>query len=96
MKRTEPEHISTLIEKMLRMAGAEAKIDAHTAELAWPEVVGAAIAKATTACMVRDRVMHVFVASAPLKEELNYIRNSLVEKINTRVGATVVEALVVH
>lgn len=96
MKRTEPQHIGKVIERMLEMSGAGSKIDAHSATLAWPEVTSPAIAKATTACFMRDGVMHVFIAVAALKEELSFYRPMLIERINNHLGARVVKGLVIH
>ena len=45
---------------------------------------------------VKDSTLHVYIVSAPLKEELSYARDRLVEKLNEAVGKHVIDAVVIH
>ncbi len=48
----------------------------------WEEIVGKMIAQKTSKLYIRDRVLHVNVNSAPLKNELRYHKLVLIEKVN--------------
>lgn len=49
----------------------------------WEQIAGKLIAQKTTKLFIRDRVLHLTVSSAPLKNELRYHKLVLIEKVNT-------------
>ena len=60
---------------MFARTGLKPELDRHKAEALWPVIAGRNIAAFTTAVRVRETTMHVYVASAPLKEELGYMKD---------------------
>ena len=62
----------------------------------WADVAGPSINRYTLRRYVDHGVMHVYLTSAPLKNELSYSRAALVEAINKAVGADVVKEIVIH
>lgn len=65
-------------------------------ESVWPQVVGKDIALYTGRIFVRDTTLHVYITSAPLKEELGYARDLLVKRLNEAVGAEVIDSIIIH
>lgn len=96
MKRVEPRTIGDLINDMIARTGMTAAICRHNVENAWPAVAGAAIAAYTSHVIVRERTLHVYITSAPLKEQLGYVREALVEKLNAAAGAEVINNIAIH
>ena len=74
MKRTEPLRIDEVIRRMIDATGMRPDYTRHSAESAWPAIVGPHIAAYTGRLYVKDRVMHVYITSAPLREELGFAR----------------------
>lgn len=97
MKRTDPQSIRQIIEQYLRADGLEEKVLHQRASYVWPEVVGPGINRYTVRRFVADDgVMHVFLTSASLKNELSFHRTRLVEAINAAVGRQAITDIVIH
>ena len=88
MKRTEPKSFAEIFDENMARAGASDTMARHQACFLWPEIVGPGINKYTYKRYVDDTgCLHVYVSSAPLKNELSYMRSQLVEQINKAVGS---------
>lgn len=96
MKRTYPKHIAAIIEEAMNRAGLTDSLNDRRAAAVWADVVGPSINRYTLRRYVDHGVMHVYLTSAPLKNELSYSRAALVEAINKAVGADVVKEIVIH
>lgn len=96
MKRTEPLRIDEIIEKMVDATGLRPQMEAHSIENVWPDVVGKHINAYTSRVYVRDRILHVHITSAALKEELSYMRDLLVRQLNQAAGAAVITNIQIH
>lgn len=96
MKRTYPKHIAAIIEEAMNRAGLTDGLNDRPAAAVWADVVGPSINRYTLRRYVDHGVMHVYLTSAPLKNELSYSRAALVEAINKAVGADVVKEIVIH
>lgn len=62
----------------------------------WDQIAGKLIAQKTTSINIRDKVMHLTVASAPLKNELRYHKLVLIEKVNTFAGREIVKDIIFY
>ena len=72
MKRTEPKSFAEIFDENMARAGASDTMARHQACFLWPEIVGPGINKYTYKRYVDDSgCMHVYVSSAPLKNELS-------------------------
>lgn len=96
MKRSDPVSIKELIDKVLDDDSVRDKARAQQACYLWPEIVGPGINKYTTRRYVADGVLHVYLASAPLKNELQFHRLRLIELINQAVGHDVIKEIQIH
>lgn len=96
MKRTYPKIISGIIDEAMASAGLADSLTGHKASAAWIDVVGPAINRCTSRRYVEKGVLHVFLTSAPLKNELSFARQRLVEAINSAVGTQAITDVVIH
>ncbi len=62
----------------------------------WETVVGPHIAALTARAVVREDILHVYITSAPLKEQLSYLRHTLTEQLNKLVGQAVIKDIAIH
>ena len=60
----------------------------------WDEIAGPMIARHTVSVRLRRGRLSVNVDSAPLRQELNFMREALKELLNRRAGRVVVEEIV--
>ena len=88
--------VGEIIDKVLREARADAKVDEHYAINLWPQIVGSAIAARTTGITVKNGVMTVHLNSAALRGELMMTRSTLVQRLNEAVGRETITQLVLR
>lgn len=96
MKRVEPLRLGEIIQQMIDATGMRPALQRHTVESMWEPTVGKHIASYTGRIYVEGRALHVYIVSAPLKEELGYVREKLVEKLNEAVGESVIDTIIIH
>lgn len=96
MKRTYPKHIGAIIDEAMERAGLTDTLNGQRASAAWVDVVGPAINRYTLRRYVDHGVLHVYLSSGPLKNELGFARSRLIEAINRRVGVDTVKDIVFH
>ncbi len=76
--------------------GLREKMDELDITTGWDEAVGPMIARHTVSVRLRKGRLNVRVDSAPLRNELTYQREALVEILNRRAGRKVVEEIVLE
>lgn len=87
MKRTEPQLFRTIYAEALEQAGLTLTMARQRAAYCWAEVAGNAINRQTIRRWVdKNGVLHVYLTSPTLKNELGYHRARLVELLNSRCG----------
>ena len=96
MKRTEPMRIGEVLEQMIESTGMRPELNRRSIEAAWPVVVGQHIAAYTSSVHVEERTLTVHISSAPLKEELMYLRELLMSQLNDLVGDRVIDRIIIR
>ncbi len=96
MKRTEPKSIAEIIDESMARAGLTGAMAEQKACYLWPEIVGPGINRYTFKRYVDHGVLHVYLTSSVLKNELFYHRSHLVEQINNAVGSTAITSIEFH
>lgn len=61
---------------------------------AWDQIVGAMVARHTMSLRLRRGKLVVRVDSAPLRQELSFMREALKEILNRRAGRVVVDEII--
>lgn len=96
MKRTEPRQLGDILREAIETAGITDDVARHQACYVWAEIVGPGVNRYTFRRYVTGSVMHVYITSAVLKNELSFFKSGLVEKINKAVGSDVLTDIVFH
>lgn len=91
MKRRNDSTMAQAIDRLVDAYGLREKLDERTVASFWDELVGGMVAKHTVAVKLRRGKLFVKVDSAPLRHELTYMRETLKNTVNARMGRTVVE-----
>lgn len=95
MKRSQPEQIGQLIDRLMQQYRLDSDANAHRAVALWKEIVGPGLQQYTTRVYVRRDVLHVHISSAPLKNELLYRRQALLQEINAQLK-TPIQSIQLH
>lgn len=96
MKRTEPISIKQLIDKVMLEGDSRDTMLQQRASFLWTEVVGPAVNRYTFRRYVENGVLHVYITSASLKNDLSFLRHNIIKEINGRLGAEVLHDVVIH
>lgn len=96
MKRTDPQPIGKVVEQMLRQNGISDLFNEQRLCYMWAEIVGPGINRLTSRRFVDNGVLHVYLTSAVLKNELSFQRTRLVEALNAAVGTEVIHDVKFH
>lgn len=94
MKKSEAKSIGEIMAEYLNPAELDDSINERRLESLWGDVVGPYINRLTLRRWVKNRVLHVVIASAPLRNELMINRSSLVRLLNETTGTNVIDDIV--
>ncbi len=96
MKRTEPQTVRQIIDAVFDRAAISGRYLEERASLMWPQIVGPGVNRQTMRRYVSGGVMHVYIASAPLKQELGFRRDAICRAINDTLGSEVLKDIAIH
>lgn len=96
MKRTNTELLKDVLMRYLREEGLETPLLEHRAVTSWPEVAGPVIARMTGEVSFRQGTLYIKILRPALRQDLMMGRIQLVRKINSHVGAQVVQNIVFY
>lgn len=96
MKRVYPQQVGVIIRQVIESQGLADTWDQQRVCTLWPYVVGQAVNRYTTRRYVDHGVMHVYLTSAPLKNELSFHRAELVAALNRAAGREVLTDIQLH
>jgi len=94
MKRKNAEQLGDLVRQFLRAEGIETPYNEYRLVQAWPEVMGAAVARYTDNVFIKNETLYVRLTSSVLRHELFIGRQQLVKRLNDHVGAQVINKIV--
>jgi len=81
---------------LIESYGLREKMDELDITTGWDEAVGPMIARHTMTVRLRKGRLNVSVDSAPLRHELTFMREALIEILNKRAGRRVVQEIVLE
>lgn len=91
MKRTNDRTLKEAMDQLVDAFGLREKLDEQAIASLWDEMAGGMVAKHTVSVKLRRGKLYIKVDSAPLRQELVFLREGLINTINTRMGRPVVE-----
>ena len=86
MSRENSIRIGKLLRKTLESAGIAERVDRQMAVAFWAEIVGPELASKTTALRVEKDILKVKVISAPWRNELVFLKKTILKKIAKKIG----------
>lgn len=94
MNRNNDKTLKEAIEQMLKVYKLKRKFDETSLIAAWPEMMGKAVANRTVQLYIRERKLFIRLDSSVVKNELVMIRSQILDKLNERAGAKVLDEIV--
>jgi hypothetical protein len=96
MKQTEAQSVGEIIQHVIEAEGQTDNFDRQNLCYLWSDVVGPVFNQATVRRYIDGDVLHVYLTSASMKQELAYTADSLVEKLNEAIGKHIIRKIVFH
>jgi len=96
VKRRNEQSLAEAIGGLIDGAGMRERLDEAAFTAAWPEVAGPMIARHTTALRLRHARLTISVDSAPLRQELSFLRGEIQARLNERAGREAVKEVLVR
>lgn len=87
MKRREAMSVGQIIDEVVAREGLTDVMAAQRACYLWVDVVGRNINRYTSRRYVEGSVLHVYITSACLRDDLNMLRDKLLAELNRRAGS---------
>jgi hypothetical protein len=83
------------IQQFLQKSRLKTGIQALRIEDVWEEVMGKTVAKYTDKIQIINHTLYIHSTVAPLKNELLYQKDKIIERVNEALGEKVVKEVVV-
>jgi len=94
MRRKNELTLSEAMDRLVDAYGLREKLDEQAVASLWDDLAGGMVARRTVAVKLRRGTLYIKVDSAPLRQELTYMREGLIKTINARLEREVVEKIV--
>lgn len=94
MSRTNDKTMKEALAQMLKVYRLKGKYDETFAISAWEEVMGKAVSNRTKEIFIRDKKLFLRLESAVIKNQLVMMRSQIIDNLNEKAGATVIEDIV--
>lgn len=95
MFKKHPQDIATLLRQHLRSSGMETPLLQKRLIDSWEEVVGEMVAEATESKVIRNQTLYVKITYPALRNDLQMQRTEIMRKLNEKVGARVIEGVMI-
>jgi len=96
MERKGAQKIDSLLELFVKANGLENGLAEYRLTKAWGELLGVSIARQTTSIQVRKRILFVSLRSSVMRNELTYMKDSLIPRLNEAAGMNVIDDIVLR
>jgi predicted nucleic acid-binding Zn ribbon protein len=94
MRRSKTISLAEAIQDYIKEMHLERKLNEIGLINSWEETVGKAIASRTTRIFIKDQVLYVHLNSSVVRNELLMLRQSLMDKLNEKIGAEVIKDII--
>lgn len=88
--------ISDAIQQFLNQSRIKGSIQALQIEDAWEQIMGKTIAKYTERLQIINDTLIITTPVAPLKEELVYQKEKIIQRVNEALGKSIIKKVVIQ
>lgn len=92
---SEEKPLKLAIKQLMRAYGYQKQLDKLELLKIYEEEVGHLFSNHTKEVNFKEGILYVYLDSAALKQELSYVKEGLVQKLNKKMGKTLVEKIVI-
>ena len=96
MKKDNQQKIGEAIRQLFRSYHLDDKVAEVRIREMWEQVMGAPIKRYTGKIYFNKGVLTIYIESAPLRQDLQFTKSSIIDRINEELGEKVVRELVIR
>lgn len=94
MSRTNDKTLKDAIEQMLNVYKIKRKFDETSVAANWAELVGKSVANRTKEIYIHNKKLFLRIESSVIKNEIQMIHSQIIQKINEKAGAELVDEII--
>lgn len=94
MRKSNTQKIGDVLREYIEHMMIGNKLREVNALKSWEDVMGKAVASRTKSIYIRNKVLFVQLTSSVLRNELLMMRQAIIDKLNERAGAKVIDKLI--
>lgn len=95
-KNSNQQSLKDAIREMMDSCSLTDRYQQTMVQANWKEIMGPTVARYTNDLFVKDGTLHIFVSSAPLKNELLIMKSKIIERVNEEIGAEVISDIAIR
>lgn len=84
MRKTNEQNIKAVLKDLVETYRLKSKLTQTKVEMLWEQLLGKTVTQHTTELKIRNQKLYVLVDSAPLRQELSYSREKILNDLNTK------------
>ncbi len=88
-------HIGDAIKGFLKKSRLDSGVKAVQIEAIWEKLMGKTIAKYTDKIKIFNKKLYIQTAVGPLKNELQFQKPQIIERVNEAFGETVIDEVII-
>lgn len=96
MKRHNDQKINEVLGDMVNKLRLKPKLNQVVIRDAWTEMMGPSIARYTKKITLRKSKLYITIESAPLRQELSYGKEKLLDLLNEKLGEEFLEEIIIR
>ncbi|KRP09244.1 MAG: hypothetical protein ABR94_07655 [Sphingobacteriales bacterium BACL12 MAG-120802-bin5] len=96
VRRSNEQDIGEVLKDFFKAFKIDGKVNEIRIKEVWEEVMGKTMARYTSDVRLHNGQLKVFINSAPLKHELTYNKDVIIQRINEAFGEEIVNKLIIH
>jgi len=86
-----PKPIRSILEDTLKGLEIDGYVKTHSIFFGWKEIVGDSIAQQAQPRLIRNRILFIDVSHSTWVQQLQFLKSTLLEKVNTFLGEPVIQ-----
>ena len=96
MRQTNENSLKEVIEQLLDLYKLRDRLNEVRIREAWDKVMDASIARRTSSLRIKKDTLYISISSAPLREELQYQKQKIAERMNEELGGNFLNEIVIQ
>ena len=94
MRKSQIQSISEIISALMKNNGHEEKLAEVRIIRSWEEVLGKTVSRYTKNLYIKDRTLFVSMSSSIVRNEIMFMRDELIKRLNENAGKKVIDKIV--